>query len=511
MDDTQDAAPPRDEALRWGTPAARGALLATVLGSSLTFLAATSINVALPALAADLGAEVSTLQWTVNAYTLTLASLVLLGGSLGDRFGRRRIFLVGAVWLAVASLACGLAPDATTLIAARALQGVGGALLTPASLAILQATFAPGDRSKAVGAWSGLAGVATAIGPLVGGWLVEAWSWRLAFLINVPLAVVVVGAALRYLPETRDQSAATRRLDFTGATLTAVGLGAITWSLTGLTGNASSGLWLVAGVGVAALVAFVVFERRSRHPMVPMRIFSSRQFTGANVVTFAVYGVLGGTFFLLTLHLQVVLGYSPVRAGAATLPVTALMLFLSPSAGSLAERIGPRLPMTAGPLVIALGLLALARADASSTYLTGVLPGVVVLGLGLSATVAPLTATVLAAVDESLVGVASGVNNAVSRAAGLFAVAALPAAAGLTGGALADPAQFSEGFRVAMWLSAGMAAVGGLLAWVLIRNELEGARPVCPVSRMDSRMQCPVDGAPVASDADAASARSPSG
>lgn len=493
--------------LAWGTPAAWGALLATVLGSSLTFLAASSINVALPALAADLDVGVSTLQWVVNAYMLTLAALVLLGGSLGDRFGRRRIFLVGTVWLAVTSLMCGLAPDAAWLIVARALQGVGGALLTPASLAILQASFGPSHRSKAVGAWSGMAGVASATGPLIGGWLVDVWSWRLIFLINLPLAVVVVVAAVRYLPETRNPSAPEQRLDFAGAALAAVGLGAITWALTGSGAGQATERWAAAGAGLLALVAFLVVERRSSHPMVPLGIFSSRQFSGANVVTFVVYGVLGGTFFLLLLQLQIVLGYSPVRAGAAELPVTVLMLLLSASAGGLAERLGPRLPMTLGPLTIAGGLVLLAGVDAESTYFTGVLPGVVVLGLGLSATVAPLTATVLAAVDESLVGVASGVNNAVSRAAWLIAVAALPVLAGLTGGALEDPVAFNQGYRTAMLISAGAAVLGGALAWLTIRNRLQDDRQACPASGMDARVHCSVDVAPVASDSDVRAAR----
>ena len=507
MDDEQETALRDAGGLRWGTPAAWGALLATVLGSSLTFLAASSINVALPALAADLDADVSTLQWTVNAYTLTLAALVLLGGSLGDRFGRRRIFLIGTVWLTVTSVLCGLAPDTTTLIAARALQGVGGALLTPASLAILQATFASGDRSKAVGAWSGMVGVTSAIGPLFGGWLVDLWSWRLIFLINLPLAVVVLIAAVRYLPETRNSSASGQRLDLTGAALAAVGLGALTWALTGSGTGDSLARWVAAGAGLLALLAFVAVERRSSHPMVPLHIFSSRQFSGANIVTFVVYGVLGGTFFLLVLQLQVVLGYSPLRAGAAELPVTVLMLLLSASAGGLAERLGPRLPMTLGPITIAGGLVLLSTIDADSSYVTGVLPGVVVLGLGLSATVAPLTATVLAAVDESLVGVASGVNNAVSRAAWLLAVAALPVLAGLSGGALEDPAAFSDGFRTAMWISAGAALLGGVLAWLTIRNQLQDDRNACPASGLDARVHCSVDGAPVASDADTAAVR----
>jgi len=490
------------EGLRWGTSQGRGALAATVLGSSLTFLAATSITVALPALAEDLDADVATLSWTVNAYTLTLAALVLLGGSLGDRFGRRRLFVIGTVWLTVTSLICGLAPNAEALIAARALQGVGGALLTPASLAILQASFVASDRSKAVGAWSGLAGVATAIGPLVGGWMVDTWSWRLVFLVNVPLALVVLLLTVKFVPETRSPS--DKRLDFTGAALAALGLGGTTYALTGLGDQMSMQSWLVGAAGLVAMVAFVLYERSSSHPMVPLGVFRNRQFTGANVVTFAVYGVLGSTFFLLSVQLQVVLGYSPVLAGAAELPVTVLMLLLSAYAGSLAERIGPRLPMTVGPLVIAASLVLLAGAGEGSSYLTDVLPGIVLLGLGLSATVAPLTATVLAAVDESMVGVASGVNNAVARAAGLFTVAALPAIVGLTqGSVLQNPAEFSSGFRAAMFLSAGMAALGGLLAWVTIRNKLQDDRHACPSSRVHARVHCAVDSTPPAGDGDA--------
>ena len=492
--------------LSWGTREARGAVLATVLGSGLTFLAGTSINVALPALADELDAGISTLQWTVNAYTLTLAALVLVGGSLGDRFGRRRVFVVGTVWLAVTSLLCGLAWDATSLIVARALQGIGAALLTPASLAILQASFRPGDRARAVGAWSGLAGIAAAVGPLLGGLLVEAWTWRLIFLINVPLAVVVVVAAMRYLPETGGAAAAPR-LDLVGAALAAVGLAVVTWALTGAGERGLSPVSATVGVaGVVTLVVFVLVERRSSHPMMPPDIFASRQFTGANLVTFAVYAVLGGAFFLITLQLQLVLGYAPVAAGAAALPITLLMLLLSARAGALAERIGPRLPMTIGPLVIAVGLLLLTGLDADSDYLTGVLPGVTVLGLGLAGTVAPLTATVLAATSPRLVGVASGVNNAVSRAAGLLAVAALPALAGLSGESVEDPAAFSDGFGVAMVISAGVAALGGLLAWATIRNQLVHQAQPCPATQLDSHHHCPLDGPPAASAADASRA-----
>jgi MFS family permease len=358
-----------------------------------------------------------------------------------------------------------------------------------------------------VGAWSGLAGVATAIGPLVGGWMVELWSWRLIFLVNLPLAVVVLVAAVRYLPETRDPGPAPR-LDHLGAALAAVGLGAITATLTALGGGAlSPTMFLVGLLGVAAIAGFVVVERRSSHPMVPPAIFRSRQFTGANLVTLVVYGVLGGAFFVLTLQLQVVLGYSAVGAGAAELPITVLMLLLSARAGALAERIGPRLPMTIGPIIVAAGLLLLSGIDADSSYLTGVLPGVFVLGLGLSATVAPLTATLLAAVDPSLVGVASGVNNAVARAAGLLTVAALPAVAGLTGDALETPAVFNEGFVVAMQVTAVLAVLGGLVAWLTISNRLADAESSCPSSKLDARFHCSLDGTPPASPADAARVR----
>ena len=346
----------RDEPVTWGTPRARWVLLATVLGSGMAFLDATVVNVALPTIGTQLDTSVAGLQWIVNGYTLTLASLILIGGSLGDRFGRRRIFLVGVVWFAAASLLCGAAPTSGTLVAARALQGIGGALLTPGSLAILQASFAPGDRGRAVGAWSGLSGIAAAIGPFVGGWLIAVASWRLIFLINVPLAVAVVAVAIKYVPETRDPNAV-RGIDVTGAVLTAVGLGRVTWALiTAGERGATAGVISAGAVGLASLAGFVVAEQNVRHPMLPLDIFRSRQFTAANLVTLVVYASLGITFFLLVVHLQQDLGYSPLQAGVAMLPVTGLMLALSSAAGQLADRIGPRLPMTIGPLGIAAGL-----------------------------------------------------------------------------------------------------------------------------------------------------------
>jgi EmrB/QacA subfamily drug resistance transporter len=490
----------------WGTPTARWILLATVLGSGIAFLDATVVNVALPTIGTELNASVAGLQWIVNGYTLTLASLILIGGSLGDRFGRRRVFLVGIVWFAAASLLCGLAPTASALVAARVLQGVGGALLTPGSLAILQSSFAPGDRGRAVGAWSGLSGIAGAIGPFVGGWLIGAGSWRLIFLLNVPLAVAVVAVAFRHVPETRDPSVAPG-IDLAGAVLTAVGLAGVTWALieAGERGP-TIGALSAGAVGLTSFAGFVAVERHGRHPMLPLDIFRSRQFTAANLVTFVVYGSLGITFFLLVVHLQQVLGYSPLQAGIATLPVTVLMLLLSSRAGLLADRIGPRLPMTIGPLGIAAGLVLLSRVQQGTTYLGSVLPGLLVFGLGLALTVAPLTAAVLAAVAARHAGIASGVNNAISRGAGLVAIAVIPGLTGLTGDAYRDPSVFASGFRSAMLISAALAASGGLVAWSLIRNEIAGRVDPCPAAKLDRRHYCAVDGAPLATERDAAEA-----
>ena len=487
------------EPVTWGTPRARWVLLATVLGSGMAFLDATVVNVALPTIGADLNASVAGLQWVINGYTLTLASLILLGGSLGDRFGRRRIFLLGTVWFAGASLLCGVAPTSEALVAARALQGIGGALLTPGSLAILQASFAMSDRGRAVGAWSGLSGVAAATAPFVGGWLIDVGSWRPIFLINVPLAVAVVVVSLRHVPETRD-AAGVRGIDVPGALLTVVGLAAVTWALieAGERG-ATTGVLSSGAIGLGSLAGFVAAERRVRHPMLPLEIFRSWQFSAANLVTFIVYASLSIMFFLFVVHLQQVLGYSPLQAGAATLPVTGLMLALSAPAGMLADRIGPRLPMTIGPLGIAAGLALMSRVQAAATYLGTILPGLLVFGLGLSLTVAPLTATVLAAATSKHAGIASGVNNAISRGAGLLAVAAIPGLTGLTGDAYRDPAIFASGFRAAMRISAALAAAGGLLAWLSIRNEVARPADSRPSARLDRHHHCAVDGAPLAS------------
>ena len=404
--------------LRVGEARGRWVLLATILGSSMALLDGTVVNLALPRIADDLDASFGGLQWILNGYTLALAALILLGGGLGDRFGRRRIFVMGAIGFTVASLLCAISMNVPMLVGARVLQGVAAALLTPGSLAIIQASFAPEDRGRAIGLWSGLGGVGTAIGPFLGGWLVDAASWRWIFLLNVPLGIAVVTVAVRHVPETRDPNA-TGRMDLPGAVLGAL-------ALAGLTLGLSETSWLLAIAGAALLVAFVVVERRTTQPLVPMSLFRRRVFSGTNVVTLLLYGALGVVFFLLGLVLQGPLGYTPLQAGVATVPITLAMLFLSSRAGALAERIGPRIPMTVGPLLVAAAMLLLTRIEPDSSYVTDVLPGIVVFGLGLALTVAPLTATALGAVDDEHAGIASGVNNAVARTGQLLAVAAVP-------------------------------------------------------------------------------------
>ncbi len=463
------AEPGEAEGLRFGTAQGRWVLLATVLGSAVVMLDGTVVNVALPSIGRELGAGVDGLQWTVSGYMLTLASLILLGGALGDLFGRRRVFVIGVIWFAAASLLCGLAPNLQLLVAARVLQGVGGALLTPGSLAILQASFHPDDRAQAIGAWSGLGGIATAVGPFLGGWLIQAASWRLIFLLNLPLAVAVAYVALRHVPESSDPDSV-RELDVQGAVLAILGLGGTSLALIeGPTfGFGSPLVALAASVGVLALVGFVSTEARSRHPMLPLSLFASRQFAGANLVTLAVYGALSGVLFLLVVQLQQVVGYSPLQAGMATLPVTAMMLLLSARMGKLGQRIGPRIPLTVGPLTAAVGVALMVRIDAGSSYLLDVFPALIVFGLGMSITVAPLTATVMGAVESRHAGLASAVNNAVARAAGLIAIAVLPALAGLTGAAYLDPQVFSAGFHRAALISAALTAVGGVLGWLTL-------------------------------------------
>ncbi|NLU83754.1 MFS transporter [Rhodococcus sp. HNM0569] len=475
-----------DQPIALHSPRGRWIVAATVLGSSLAMLDSTIVNVALPRIGQSLGGGLSGLQWTLSGYTLALASLILLGGSLGDRYGRRRLFVIGTVWFAVASALCAAAPDMTVLVGARVLQGIGAALLTPGSLAIINASIAEDDRGAAIGLWSGLGGVASAVGPLVGGWLVEAVGWRSVFLLNLPLAVVVVWVCARHVPESRDPDAPDR-LDVAGSALAVLGLGLLTFGLI-------ERLPLAAVAGVVAMAVFVEVERRSPHALVPPSLFRSRMFTGANLVTFAVYAALGGVFFLLVLQLQTVAGYSPIEAGAATIPVTLLMLVLSARAGRWSQRHGPRIPMTVGPLVAAAGLVAMLRIGHDASYPTDVLPGVVLFGLGLSALVAPLTAAVLGSVPVGRSGIASGVNNAVARTSQLLAVAALPALAGISGVGPGDADAFSDGFRVAMLICVGLLVAGAAIAAVLIRSP-RTAPPPAPVV---TAPRCDVTGPAVA-------------
>jgi EmrB/QacA subfamily drug resistance transporter len=456
--------------VRLGTAAGRWVLAATVLASGMAMLDATAVNVALPAIGRDLGSGLAGLQWTLSGYTLALASLILLGGALGDRYGRRRVFLVGVVWFAVASLGCGLAQSTGQLVAARVLQGVGGALLTPGSLAIIQSSFAPADRPRAIGAWSALGGIAGLVGPFLGGALVDAASWRWVFLLNAPVAVVVA-VALRHVPESRDPGR-TGRFDVLGAVWGALALAGVTYALIAAgAGPDRPEVWGAAIAGVLAGAAFVVRERRTPAPMLPTAVFADREFTGANLSTLAVYGALGGFSFFLVVQLQTVLGYGATAAGAAMIPSILVLSLLSARAGALAQRTGARLPMTVGPLVTAAGVLWLARVGAGSSYWTDVLPGSLVTGVGLALLVAPLTATVLDAAPDHLAGVASGVNNAVARAANLLAVAALPVAVGLSGDDYTDPVVFSAGFRTAMVACAVLLVVGGAVAWTTIRSD----------------------------------------
>jgi EmrB/QacA subfamily drug resistance transporter len=460
------------EPVALATTSGRWLLAVTVLASGMAFLDATAVTVALPSIGRDLGSSLSGLQWTLTAYTLTLASLILLGGSLGDRYGRRRVFLVGVAWFATASLLCGLAQSTGQLAAARALQGIGGALLTPGSLALIQASFRPGDRARAIGMWSGLSGVAGLVGPFLGGLLVDALSWRLVFLINLPVALVVVLAGLRHVPESRDRGAH-GRFDVLGAVLGAAALGGVTYALI-RAGDDPRGADVVASAatGLLAGAGFVLRERHARSPMLPLSVFADRQFTGANVATLLVYGALGGFQLFLVLQLQTVLGWSAAAAGAALLPPSVLLTLLSSRAGALATRIGPRIPMAVGPLLAAAGTLLLTGVDGHQPYVLDVLPGSILQGLGMALTVAPLTATVLGAAPDALAGVASGVNNAVARAAQLLVVAALPLAVGVSGRAYTRPAAFAAGYPTAQVVCAVLFAAGGVVSFLTIRADV---------------------------------------
>ena len=463
------------EPLRYGTPQARAVLWATILASGVAFLDGTVVNVALPRIEADLGGGFATLQWVLDSYLLTLGSLVLIGGSLGDLLGRRRVFHWGIVSFAVTSVACGLAPTAEALIAARAAQGVAAALMVPGSLAILSSVFAGPDRGRAIGLWSGLSGIVTAIGPFAGGVLVDAHpsGWRAVFLLNLPLLAVAGWLTTRGVPDlpgTRTAKPLTRQVDFLGGGLAVVGLALVVGPL--IEFARIGPIWTVLGVvaGSVVLALFLAVERRRARtrrppPMMPPSLFAIRSFSVANAETFVVYGALGSVLLLFTVGLQIGLGWPALWAGAAGIPITIILAVGSSRVGALLPKVGSRVLLTAGPAVMTVGILLLATIRPGDTYLWPILPGIVVFGLGLVLMVAPITTTALGEVPVEQSGVGSGVNNAIARIAGLIAVAAIPLAAGLTDATASSGADVFPGYTRAALLAAGLTALGAVLAW----------------------------------------------
>ena len=452
-----------------GSRRGRGALAALTIGSGVAILDGTVVSIALPTIGRELDASLAQLQWVVNGYMLSLTGLILVGGSLGDRAGRRRIYLLGMAWFAVASLLCAAAMTPGQLIGARLLQGVGAALLTPGGLALIQASFREEDRAGAIGTWAGFSGIAAAVGPFLGGWLIEHGGWRWIFAVNVPICALVYWMCRRWVPESRDEESS-GRFDLWGAALGAAGLGALTYALTasGEQGGMTTGG--VTAVAVALLAAFIAQQSRTSSPLVPLGLFRSRVFSAANGMTFLVYGALSSVLFFLVIQLQITSGFSPLVSGLASLPITIFLLLLSSRLAALSSRIGPRLPMTIGPLLCAVGVLLLVPVGEGTDFWTGVIPGMTVFSLGLATLVAPLTATVLAAAPDRYAGVASGINNAVARAGSLLSVAALPALVGLSGSDYTDPAALTEGYRMAQIISAALLAAGGVVSWVGLRG-----------------------------------------
>jgi EmrB/QacA subfamily drug resistance transporter len=492
-------------------------LIATILASSMVFIDGSVVNVALPALQRDFGATAAQAQWVVESYALFLSALILVGGSLGDHLGRKRIFIIGVILFAATSLWCGLAPNIEMLITARAAQGIAGALLTPASLAIISAAYLDEtERGRAIGTWSGFTAITTAFGPVLGGWLVENATWRWVFVINLPLAVIVLAVALRGLPESRDEDAG--RLDFLGAALATIGLGALVFGLIEAPVRGWGNPLVMAGlvIGVVALIAFVIVEARISYPMVPLSLFRSSTFSGANLLTLLLYGAFGGALFWLPFNLIQVQGYSATAAGAAFLPATLILFALSRWTGGLVGQFGARLPLTIGPLLVAVALILMALPGVGGNYWTTFFPAAVVLGVGLAITVPPLTTAVMSAVSRNQAGTASGINNAVARTASLLAVAIFgvlvstvfdreletqldatpilsvelreaveaqradlaaaqpPAEADAESAAAIATAidtAFIAGFRVAMIAGAVMSVVGAFLAWRMVEGK----------------------------------------
>jgi EmrB/QacA subfamily drug resistance transporter len=447
----------------------RGALAAVTIGSGVAILDGTVVSIALPTIGRELEASLAQLQWVVNGYMLSLTGLILVGGALGDRAGRRRVYLVGVAWFALASLLCAAAQSPGQLIGARVLQGIGAALLTPGGLALIQGSFREEDRASAIGTWAGLSGIAAAAGPFVGGWMLDHGGWRGIFAVNVPLCALVVWLCHRYVPESRDEQAV-GPFDVWGAALGAAGLGALTYALTSSGEQPGAAPWLIGAGGLALLAAFVVRQARTPSPLVPLGLFRSRVFSAANGMTFLVYGALAAVLFFLVIQLQVVSGFSPLLSGLASLPITVALLLLSSRLADLTSRIGPRLPMTVGPIVCAAGVLLLVPVGEETEFWTGVMPGMTVFALGLAILVAPLTATVLAAAPNRYAGVASGVNNAVARAGSLLAVAALPPLVGLSGSDYTQPDVLTAGYRMAQMICAVLLTAGGVVSWVGLRG-----------------------------------------
>ena len=502
--------PPCDAGIIRATPAFPAALsqkrkrltlAATILGSSMAFIDGSVVNIALPAIQQALHADAASTQWIVNAYLLLLGALVLVGGSAADLYGRRRIFLLGIAVFALASIACGLSPDITVLVISRAVQGLGAALLTPASLAMLGATFDQHERSHAIGIWAGVGALTAAAGPVLGGWLVDQVSWRAIFLLNVPLAVAAAGLALFFACESRDDRA--KRLDWIRAATVAIGLAAITFALSAIPASGFHAKTVLAAlaVGAAFLISFVAIEARSgEQAMMPLSLYRSRNFSATNALTLLLYFALGGAMYYLPFALIRLGGYSATQAGAALLPFALIMGFGASFAGALSDRFGPRPSLTIGPIIAACGLTLLAFADFRGPYWLGIFPAICVLAVGMTITVPPLTSTVMASVGEAHAGIASGVNNAVARVAGLLAVAALGAMlfagfshylagpparahdtlnavlAGQTGVAEDAIAAFDRALRTVMLIAAFCAALGGVAGWLWIRPGSEAAR-----------------------------------
>jgi EmrB/QacA subfamily drug resistance transporter len=444
-------------------------LTGTVLGSGLAFIDGSAVNLTLPVMQQSLGGGLATAQWVMNAYALMLGALVLAGGAAADRYGRKRVFAIGVALFTVASMICGFAPNLPVLLAARAAQGIGAALLAPASLALLGAAYDAKSRGQAVGIWAGASGLTSAVGPVLGGWLTQAISWRAVFFINLPVAVVAVWLVLANAKESK--GTASGPVDWLGASAVTVGLAAITWALTvAPTQGADVAVLGAAGLGGAALIGFIVIESRAANPMTPLMLFKSPTFSGVNALTLLLYGAFGAAFFLLPFELIRAHGYSPSAAGAGLLPMSVGLAVLSPLAGRIASRIGARPMLIAGPLLVALGFALLAILSQEGSYWVSVFPGLVGVALGAGIAVAPLTDAVLGAVADEYEGAAAGVNNAVARVAGLLAVAVVGFAIGGS-----DPQAIAAGYRTAMIVSAVASAIAALIAAVTVRAPAKAA------------------------------------